>query len=73
VVLCSPPAFDQQLSDVAASFKPSAAGIGDVLVTSDGLLSPEISPDQLHLTARGYALLTARLEPELDRWLSAEH
>jgi len=47
--------------------------IGDVLLTSDGLLSAEISPDQLHFTARGYALLAARLEPELDRLLSAEH
>ena len=49
------------------------AEIGDVLVTSGGLLSAEISPDQLHFTARGYALLAARLEPELDRLLSAEH
>jgi lysophospholipase L1-like esterase len=49
------------------------AEIGDVLLTSDGLLSAEISPDQLHLTARGYALLAARLEPELDRVLNAKH
>jgi beta-glucosidase len=47
--------------------------IGDVLLTSDGLLSVEISPDMLHFTARGYAVLAARLEPELDRLLSAEH
>ena len=49
------------------------AEIGDVLLTSDGLLSAEISPDQLHFTGRGYTLLAARLEPELDRLLSAEH
>ena len=49
------------------------AEIGDVLLTSDGLLSAEISPDLLHFTPRGYALLTARLEPELDRLLGAEH
>jgi beta-glucosidase len=49
------------------------AEIGDVLLTSDGLLSAEISPDQLHFTARGYALLAARLEPELDRLLNPEH
>ena len=49
------------------------AEIGDVLVTSGRLLSAEISPDQLHFTARGYALLAARFEPELDRLLSAEH
>ena len=48
------------------------AEIGDLLLTSDGLLSAEVSPDQLHFTARGYALLAARLEPELDRLLSAE-
>ena len=49
------------------------AEIGDAVLTSDGLLSAEISPDQLHFTARGYALLAARLEPELDRLLTAEH
>jgi beta-glucosidase len=49
------------------------AEIGDVLLTSDGLLSAEVSPDQLHFTARGYALLVARFEPELDRLLSGEH
>ena len=49
------------------------AEIGDVLLTSDGLLSAEISPDQLHFTARGYALLAARLEPELNRLLGTEH
>jgi hypothetical protein len=49
------------------------AEIGDVLLASDGLLSAEISPDQLHLTARGYALLGARPEPELERLLSVEH
>jgi beta-glucosidase len=49
------------------------AEIGDVLLNSDGLLSAEISPDQLHFTARGYALLAARLEPELDRLHGGEH
>ena len=49
------------------------AEIGDVLLTSDGLLSADISPDQLHFTARGYALLATRLEPQLDRLLSAAH
>jgi beta-glucosidase len=49
------------------------AEIGDVLLGNDGRLSAAISPDQLHFTARGYELLAARLEPELDRLLSAEH
>jgi len=38
-----------------------------VLLDRDGLLPAAISPDQLHFTALGYALLAARLEPELDR------
>jgi len=43
------------------------AEIGQVLLDRDGLLPAAISPDQLHFTALGYALLAARLEPELDR------
>ena len=35
----------------------------------DGLLPAAISPDQLHFTELGYALLAARLDPELDRLL----
>jgi beta-glucosidase len=61
------------IRDCADDQRVLYAEIGDVLVASDGLLSAEISPDQLHLTARGYALLAARLEPELDRLLTAEH
>jgi lysophospholipase L1-like esterase len=45
------------------------AEIGDVLLDSNGLLTAAISPDRLHFTARGYALLASRLEPELDRLL----
>jgi len=43
------------------------AEIGEVLLDRDGLLAAAISPDQLHFTELGYALLAARLEPELDR------
>src|SRR5215472_16748728 len=43
------------------------AEIGEVLLDRDGLLPAAISPDQLHFTEIGYALLAARLEPELDR------
>jgi lysophospholipase L1-like esterase len=48
------------------------AEIGDALLAGDGLLSAAISPDRLHFTAQGYALLAARLEPELDRLLNTE-
>jgi lysophospholipase L1-like esterase len=64
---------NQLIRDCADNQHVFYSEIGDVLLTSDGLLSAEISPDQLHFTARGYALLAARLEPELDRLLSAEH
>jgi lysophospholipase L1-like esterase len=45
------------------------ADIGDVLLDGNGRLTPAIAPDGLHFTARGYALLTSRLDPELDRLL----
>jgi lysophospholipase L1-like esterase len=45
------------------------AEIGEVLLDRDGLLPAAISPDQLHFTEVGYALLTTRLDPELDRLL----
>ena len=47
------------------------ADIGDVLLDSDGHLAAAISPDTLHLTPHGYALLASRLDPELDRMLAA--
>jgi len=43
------------------------AEIGDVLLDSDGRLSVAISPDWLHFSERGYALLASSLEPVLDR------
>jgi beta-glucosidase len=43
------------------------ADIGDVLLDSDGRLTAAISPDALHFTGRGYSLLAARLDRELDR------
>ncbi len=45
------------------------AEIGDVLLDGNGQLTTAISPDALHFTARGYALLASRLDPELDRLL----
>jgi beta-glucosidase len=42
------------------------ADIGDVLLDKDGRLAPVISPDALHFSARGYSLLTPRLERELE-------
>ena len=39
------------------------ADLGGLLLEPDGRLSPQISPDRLHLSAQGYA----RLVPSLDR------
>jgi beta-glucosidase len=42
------------------------ADVGDALLDRDGRLTRKISPDGVHLSRRGYALLAARLERELD-------
>ena len=46
------------------------AEIGDALLDSNGRLSVAVSPDWLHFSERGYALLTASLESVLDRVLA---
>jgi lysophospholipase L1-like esterase len=46
------------------------AEIGGVLLDSHGQLSVAVSPDWLHFSARGYALLSASLAPVLDRVLA---
>jgi beta-glucosidase len=47
------------------------ADVGDVLLDRDGRLTAGISPDRLHLSGRGYALITSRLDPLLDNLLAA--
>jgi lysophospholipase L1-like esterase len=46
------------------------AEIGDALLDSDGRLNMAVSPDWLHFSERGYALLAASLEPVLDSVLA---
>src|SRR5690349_1840552 len=46
------------------------AEIGDAVLDRDGRLGAAISPDWLHFNERGYALLTSRLGPVLDRVLA---
>jgi lysophospholipase L1-like esterase len=43
------------------------ADIGNVLLDGRGRLDATISPDHLHFSGLGYALLAAQLGPELDR------
>ena len=46
------------------------ADVGGALLQEGAQLSSEISPDGVHLSPLGYAVLSKRLEPELDRVLS---
>jgi lysophospholipase L1-like esterase len=43
------------------------AEIGNVLLDGSGRLNAAMSPDHLHLSERGYALLASQLGPALDR------
>ena len=45
------------------------ADIGGVLLDTNGNLTRELSPDLLHFTAAGYARLTPKLDPLIDRLL----
>ncbi len=47
------------------------AEIGEVLLDSNGRLDAAISPDQLHFSEHGYALLASQLDPVLDGLLAA--
>lgn len=60
---------NQLIRDCADGQHIFYAEIGEVLLDRDGLLPAAISPDQLHFTEVGYALLTERLDLELDRLL----
>jgi lysophospholipase L1-like esterase len=58
------------ISECADGKRIAYAEIGDVLLDDSGRLTAAVSPDGLHLTARGYSLLASRLDPELDRLLA---
>ena len=60
---------NQLIRDCADGKHVYYAEIGEVLLDRDGLLPAAISPDQLHFTEFGYALLATRLDSELDRLL----
>jgi len=47
------------------------AEIGNVLLDGSGRLNGAISPDRLHFSASGYALLAMQLGPALDRLAAA--
>lgn len=43
--------------------------VNSQLIADDGVLTRDIAPDLLHLSARGYAILAEALEPQLRPWL----
>jgi lysophospholipase L1-like esterase len=43
--------------------------IGKVFLRDDGVLTPEIMPDMLHLSPKGYQLWAEAMDPELKRLL----
>jgi lysophospholipase L1-like esterase len=45
------------------------ADLGGVLLDPQGRLSPEISPDRLHFSRKGYERLVPKLDPLIDRLL----
>jgi lysophospholipase L1-like esterase len=47
--------------------------IGSKFLTADGTLEPDIMPDYLHPSARGYAIWADAMQPTLDRLLAAGH
>src|SRR5437764_1422657 len=46
------------------------ADLGGLLLEPDGRLSPQISPDRLHLSAQGYARLVPSLDQLVDQLLA---
>ncbi len=43
--------------------------IGPKLLGSDGILSPDIMPDRLHPSPRGYQIWAEAIEPEVSKWV----
>jgi lysophospholipase L1-like esterase len=50
--------------------KISRLRIWDEFLSADGVLAPEIMPDKLHLTSRGYEIWANAMLPTLQRLLS---
>jgi beta-glucosidase len=47
--------------------------VGAVVLRPDGELSPDISPDAAHFTARGYDLLANAIQPTVEQLLAKSH
>jgi lysophospholipase L1-like esterase len=64
-------AVNQQISRCADGQMIVYADIGGVLLDQHGWLVHDISPDLLHFSAKGYALVAPRLDPLIDRMIGA--
>jgi lysophospholipase L1-like esterase len=58
---------NQLISGAAAAHRAEYLDIGAGFVQADGSISPGIMPDQLHLSAEGYAIWARAIEPHVSR------
>ena len=62
-------AINQQIRRYADGERVHFLEIGDQFLESDGSISDQIMPDQLHLTTEGYRRWAEALEPKLKNWV----
>lgn len=60
---------NQRLSAIADGSHVFFMDIGTSLMNPDQSISPEIMPDYLHLSERGYEIWAEAIEPTLRQWL----
>jgi beta-glucosidase len=62
-------AINEQLAKLDDGNKTRFLDIGSKLLDSDGNLTPEIAPDALHLSPKGYQIWADAMQPLLDKML----
>jgi beta-glucosidase len=62
-------AINALLAKQADAERVTYLDIGPKFLSADGTLAPEVMPDKLHLTAKGYAIWADAIESELKRLL----
>ena len=63
--------INTRLSALADGKRVHFLDVGPALTNADGSVSPEVMPDQLHLSERGYRLWAQAMQPTLTRLLEA--
>jgi lysophospholipase L1-like esterase len=64
-------AINQTLASLAGGKKVIFLDFGDKFLNPDGTLSPEIMPDFLHPSAKGYQIWADAIQPVIDRFFAA--